>query len=182
MMPMYPYRPFLIFSLFCLLCCSKAQAQEFAVYDSLPQLVSRIQQAGSATLVVNFWATWCKPCVEELPCFEELRKKYAEKNVQVLLVSLDFKSQVEKKFIPFLKAQQLKSEVVLFADQDANTWIPQISEDWDGAIPVTLVFKGQQRAISHGKFEDFEALENFVRPFLGDTSAISLKNLIHCNK
>ena len=96
MMPMYPYRPFLFAFLFCLFAFSKAQAQEFAVYDSLPQLASRIQQAGNSTLVVNFWATWCKPCVEELPCFEELRKKYAEQNVQILLVSLDFKSQLEK--------------------------------------------------------------------------------------
>lgn len=182
MMPMYPYRPFLFAFLFCLFAFSKVQAQEFAVYDSLPQLASRIQQAGNSTLVVNFWATWCKPCVEELPCFEELRKKYAEQNVQILLVSLDFKSQLEKKFIPFLKAQQLKSEVVLFADQNTNTWIPQISEDWDGAIPVTVVFKGKQRAISHGKFDDFAALENFVRPFIGDSSVISLKSLIHCGK
>lgn len=180
-MPMYPYRSSRLFAIFfCLLAFSKAQAQEFAVYDSLPQLISRIQQAGSSTLVLNFWATWCKPCVEELPCFEELRKQYAEKNVQVLLVSLDFKTQLEKKLIPFLRAQQLKSEVVLFADQDANTWIPYIHEEWDGAIPVTLIFKGKVRAISHGKFDEYADLEKFVLPFIGDSANISLKNLVNC--
>lgn len=181
-MPMYPYRfSLLLIPLLCLFAPKAAKAQEFVVYDSLPQLAARIQQAGDATLVLNFWATWCKPCVEELPCFEQLREQYAGKNVQVLLVSLDFKSQLEKKFIPFLKAQQLKSEVVLFADQDANTWIPRISEQWDGAIPVTLVFRGQQRAFAQGKFEDYSDLEAFVLPFISDAKAVSFKNLINCN-
>lgn len=178
---MYPYRSFRLFGfLLCLLACSKAGAQDFAVYDSIPQLITRIQQAGNSTLVLNFWATWCKPCVEELPCFEELRKQYADKNVQVLLVSLDFKSQLEKKLLPFLRAQQLQSEVVLFADQDANTWIPYIHDKWDGAIPVTLVFKGNERAISHGKFEEYSDLEKFILPFLGDSVNISLKNIVNC--
>jgi thiol-disulfide isomerase/thioredoxin len=177
---MYPYRSARIFILLiCLLAFAKTQAQEFAVYDSLPQLISRIQQAGNSTLVLNFWATWCKPCVEELPSFEELHKHYADNDVKVLLVSLDFKSQLEKKFIPFLQAQQLKSDVVLFADQDANTWIPYIHEEWDGAIPVTLVIKGNIKAISHGKFDEYTDLENFVLPFIADSANISLKNLVN---
>ncbi len=182
---MYPYRSALLFvPLFCLLSfVNKVAAQQelLTVYDSLPQLVSRIQQAGEATLVVNFWATWCKPCVEELPCFEELRKQYADKNVQVLLVSLDFKTQMEKKLIPFLKANPLKSEVILFTDQDVNTWIPYIHKEWDGAIPVTVVYKGKVKAISQGKFEDFDDLEKFVEPYIGNNSTISLKNLINCD-
>jgi thiol-disulfide isomerase/thioredoxin len=182
MMPMYPYRfSLLVIPLLCLFGLSQAKAQEFSVYDSLPQLTTRIAQAGEATLVVNFWATWCKPCVEELPCFEQLREQYTGKNVQVLLVSLDFKSQLEKKFIPFLKAQQLKSEVVLFADTDANTWIPYIYEEWDGAIPVTLVVKGHQKAFNLGKFDNYSDLEAFVLPFVGDTKAVSLKSLINCS-
>lgn len=181
-MPMYPYRlSLLLVPLIWLASFSTAKSQEFSVYDSLPQLTSRIHQAGTATLVINFWATWCKPCVEELPCFEQLREQYADKNVQVLLVSLDFKSQLEKKFIPFLKAQQLKSEVVLFADQDANSWIPYIYEDWDGAIPVTLIVKGHQKAFNLGKFENYSDLEAFVVPFVSDIKAISLKDLINCN-
>lgn len=181
-MPMYPYRlSLLLVPLIWLASFSAAKSQEFSVYDSLPQLTSRIHQAGTATLVINFWATWCKPCVEELPCFEQLREQYADKNVQVLLVSLDFKSQLEKKFIPFLKAQQLKSEVVLFADQDANSWIPYIYEDWDGAIPVTLIVKGHQKAFNLGKFENYSDLEAFVVPFVSDIKAISLKDLINCN-
>ena len=179
---MYPYRSyFAAVLLLFLLALSEARAQEFVIYDSLPQLASRIKQAGNSTLVLNFWATWCKPCVEELPCFEELRKQYADKNVQIVLVSLDFKSQLEKKLKPFLQAQQLKSEVILFTDQDANSWIPYFHDDWDGAIPVTLVFKGDVKAISHGKFDDFAALEKFVLPFIAENSNISHKNLVNCS-
>jgi len=87
-------------------------------------------------------------------------------------VSLDFKSQLEKKFIPFLKHQQLKSEVALMADQDLNTWIPMIYEDWDGAIPATLVIKGKKRKFNLGKFENLDELETFVRPFVTDSAAV----------
>jgi thiol-disulfide isomerase/thioredoxin len=167
----FPYRlHLLLVTLVCFLSSLTAFAQSVEVYDSLPQLEARIRQAGDATLVINFWATWCKPCVEELPCFEELREKYEGENVQVLLVSLDFKSLFEKKLLPFLRTQQFQSEVVLFADQDANSWIPQISEDWDGAIPATLVMKGKKRNFNLGQFQGFADLEAFVLPFLADAS------------
>lgn len=141
---------------------------------------ARIQRAGDTTLLINFWATWCKPCVEELPCFDELRDYYGAHNVQVLLVSLDFKSQLEKKFIPFLKNQQLKSEVALMADQDLNAWIPMIYEEWDGAIPATLLLKGKKRRFNLGKFENLEELDTFVRPFLTDSAVLLLGRKMNC--
>lgn len=156
-----------------LLAAVNLYAQEFKVYDSLPQLESRIRQAGDTTLVINFWATWCKPCVEELPSFETLRERYASDKVQVILVSLDFKSQIEKKFIPFLKSQNLNSEVILFADQDTNTWIPAIDEEWDGAIPATLVFQRDKRGFNLGKFEDYTSLESFIIPFMSAIQPVS---------
>jgi thiol-disulfide isomerase/thioredoxin len=145
-------------------------AQEFHLYDTMQQLEARISQASDATLVINFWATWCKPCVEELPCFDDLKEQYCGYDIQILLVSLDFKSQVEKKFIPFLRAQKIKSEVALLADQDVNTWIPRIYEDWDGAIPATIVVRGNRRKFSLGKFSSLEELDAFVSPFLLDTT------------
>lgn len=149
-----------------LLLCLAGSAQTFKVYDSLPQLQDRIRQAGDTTLLINFWATWCKPCIEELPCFEDLRKKYPEGKVQIVLVSLDFKSQLEKKFVPFLKNQQLNCEVVLFTDQDVNTWIPYIEEEWDGAIPATMVMKGDKKDFSLGKFDSLTDLEHFIGPYI----------------
>lgn len=182
MKPFVPYRlRLLIIPLACFLAATglSAQSAKLTVFDSLPQLEARINQAGNATIVVNFWATWCKPCVEELPSFEELRNRYANQNVQVILVSLDFKSHIEKKLIPFLKAQKLQSEVILFADQDANNWIPRVFEAWDGAIPATLVVKGAKRSFNLGQFNAYSDLESFVRPFIADSSAtISTQHML----
>ncbi len=167
--PMFPYRlRLLLIFLSFLLVHTVAQSQEYTVFDSLPQLQKRVQQnSQNTTLVINFWATWCKPCVEELPSFDELNKQYAGQNVRVMLVSLDFKSKLKTNFIPFLVAHKLLSEVILFADQDANTWIPRIHEAWDGAIPATIVLRGSTKMFHTGKFETYEELETFVQPFLG---------------
>lgn len=171
MKPLYSHRFRLVLSLLALTFILRpAIAQEYSLYDSIQQLESRIKRAGDTTLVINFWATWCKPCVEELPSFDELKVKYPDQHIQVLLVSLDFKSQLEKKFLPFLRAQKIKSEVALLADQDANTWIPRIYENWDGAIPATIVFQGSKRVFSLGKFDSFEELNAFVQPFLASVN------------
>ncbi len=178
----HPFRFSLVCLLFAAFFCGapSVRAQDFVVYDNLEQLQSRISRAGDTTLVLNFWATWCKPCVEELPCFDELREYYGAQNVQIVLVSLDFKSQLEKKFIPFLKNQRLKSEVALMADQDLNTWIPLIHEEWDGAIPATLVLKGKKRRFNLGKFENLEDLETFVRPLITDSAALYIGKKMSC--
>ena len=176
---MYSYRLRTLFTLLALLyALAPAIGQlspRYTIYDSLSQLQARMAQAGdNTTLIINFWATWCKPCVEELVWFEKLNEQYGgEKKVQVLLVSLDFKSQLKKRFEPFLLEKQLKSEVILFADQDANNWIPVIHEQWDGAIPATLVVRGKARLFHLGKFARYEDLENFVQPFLGAVKAAS---------
>lgn len=175
-----PFRFSLVILILSVCLCGSARllhAQHFEVYENLQQLQARINRAGDTVLVVNFWATWCKSCVEELPCFEELRKRYHTQQMQVLLVSLDFKGQIEKKFIPFLEKHQIKSEVALMTDQSFDDWIPMIDEEWDGAIPATLVLKGKKRRFIMGKFEDIEDLENFVRPFVTDSTLLIGKKL-----
>jgi len=80
-------------------------------YDELEAYLKN--KDDSKTYVINFWATWCAPCVKELPYFESLNANYTNKNVEVILVSLDFPKQIETKLIPFLKKKALKSEVVV---------------------------------------------------------------------
>lgn len=168
---MLPRRfPLVCIAILWLLTPTRAVSQSFEVYDSYLQLEERLRQSGNTTIVVKFWATWCKPCVEELPFFETLQQRYAGQDVKVLLVSLDFKSQLDKRFKPFLKNQNLQSEVILLADQDMNTWIPKIFADWDGAIPATLVLRGSKYRFKSGGFSDFNELESFVAPLLTKTT------------
>ncbi|MBU6343301.1 MAG: hypothetical protein KGS48_17530, partial [Bacteroidetes bacterium] len=79
---------------------------------------------------------------------------------------------IETKLLPFLKEHRLKSEVILFSDQEVNDWIPRIYEEWDGAIPATIVVKGNKRGFKLGQFSDFPEVENFLRAFAQDASSL----------
>lgn len=117
------------------------------------------------THVINFWATWCAPCVKELPHFEKINKKYADKNVEVMLVSLDFPHLYDSKLKPFILDNHLKSKVVALDDVDMNTWIPQIDKNWSGSIPATLIYKNENSKFFEESFT-YETLENEVNKFL----------------
>lgn len=117
------------------------------------------------TFVVNFWATWCAPCVKELPYFEQLNTNYKSKNVEVILVSLDFPKHIETKLIPFLQKRGLESEVVLLDDVDSNTWIPKVNEDWSGAIPATIIYNADKSVFYERSF-DYKELENELQKFI----------------
>ena len=117
------------------------------------------------TYVVNFWATWCAPCVKELPHFEELYKNYKDKDVEVMLVSLDFPHQYDKKLKPFIEKHDLKSKILVLDDTDMNTWIPKINENWDGAIPVTIIYNKDNRTFYDQTFT-YEELETELKQFL----------------
>lgn len=115
--------------------------------------------------VVNFWATWCKPCVDELPYFEKLNNDFKDKNVEVLLVSLDFPNQLEEQLIPFIKNNKIKSEVVVLDDPDQNKWITAIDETWSGALPATIIYNQNKRAFYEQSFDE-ESLFKEVQKFI----------------
>jgi len=114
--------------------------------DTLPfikatQLITWRNGTSDTVYVLNFWATWCAPCVAELPHFEKLNAQYAQKPVRVVLVSTDFRRDVERRLLPFLERNTLKSEVVFLDEKTPNDWIDAIAPQWSGAIPATLVFR-----------------------------------------
>ncbi len=108
--------------------------------------------------VINFWATWCKPCIAELPYFELINSRYPDNEVEVILVSLDLPKHVEGKLIPFIRKQKIQSRVILLDDPDANSWIPKVSKDWSGSIPATIIYKGNtskfyERSFTYNELE-----------------------------
>jgi thiol-disulfide isomerase/thioredoxin len=93
----------------------------------------------SVPLVVNFWATWCAPCVHELPWFEKTVAQYKDKHVKLLLVSLDFPDDYPKTIEAFMKKNGYTSEVVWLNETDANYFCAKVDKAWEGTIPVTLM-------------------------------------------
>lgn len=123
-----------------------------------------LHRNSDTTYVVNFWATWCKPCVKELPAFEKLNETYANDKVKVLLVSLDFIKHFETKLIPFIKQHELQSSVILLNDPRSNRWIDKVSEAWSGAIPATVIYRGNKRTFYERSFT-YEELETEMLKF-----------------
>ena len=117
-----------------------------------------LNKANDTTYVINFWATWCTPCVKELPYFEKLNQKYIDKKVKVVLVSLDFPHLYETKLKPFIIENHLKSKVIALDDVDMNSWIPQINKNWSGSIPATIIYKNKTRQFYEQSFT-YEELE-----------------------
>ena len=137
---------------------------ELEIYD-FNGLEKFLHQQDDKVHVINFWATWCAPCVKELPHFEELNKNYQDKNVEVLLVSMDFPKQYDKKLKPFIVEHNLQSRILVLDDVDMNTWIPKVNKDWDGAIPVTIIYNKDKRQFYSQTFT-YEGLENELKQFL----------------
>lgn len=100
-------------------------------------------------LVLNFWATWCRPCVEELPDFERFRTDYADKNTEVWLINLDFNSVTETTVKTFVEKRGLRSRIIHLTNTDPNDWIDLVSPDWGGNIPATLLFRDGKRLSFH---------------------------------
>lgn len=131
-------------------------------YDGLEPLINKVDDK---VHVVNFWATWCAPCVKELPYFEGINAKYKEDGVEVLLVSLDFPKDYDSKLTPFIEKHQLQSKLVAFDDTDQNRWVPAINKDWSGALPATIIYKGDKRHFYEKSFTK-EELETELKQFL----------------
>ena len=123
-----------------------------------------LKQKNDTTYVVNFWATWCVPCVEELPHFEKINAKYKENKIKVILVSLDMAKMVETKLLPFINQKQLKSQVLLLRDPDADSWIPKVDSTWSGAIPATLIYNKDMRKFYERSFT-YDELEKEISNF-----------------
>lgn len=119
-----------------------------AVYK-IDDLLKRIHNKSDTVYVVNFWATWCKPCVAELPEFEKLNIEATHTNmgkkVKVLLVSMDFKESLNDKLVPFLQKNNYSAECVLLDEVNGNDFINKINPAWSGAIPATLITRQNKK-------------------------------------
>ena len=114
------------------------------------------------TYVINFWATWCAPCIKELPYFQELHE--SQEDIEVILVSLDFPDKLESQLIPFIEKNKITPQVILLDDPDENTWIPAVDSTWSGALPATIIYNKNKRSFYEQSFTK-EGLMSEVEKF-----------------
>lgn len=118
-------------------------------------------------LVVNFWASWCAPCVKEIPYFHEEIKKYAEQKAELVLVSLDFADAYPAKIASFIKKNNYDASFFWLNETNADHFCPLIDSKWTGSIPSTLFVNNKK---SYRKF--------FERQLTEPQFAIEMKELV----
>ncbi len=124
---------------------SAQKAWEFEKFKS-SQITSQ-----DTVYVINFWATWCLPCINELPEFEKSIHKFQGKPVSFMFLSLDFGENAWEKANNFLDKKNYSFDSYLITDKNANEWIPIVDKSWSGAIPATVVFKNNKKLFQEGK-------------------------------
>lgn len=108
----------------------------------LKELQKMMSTPSDKIQVVNFWATWCAPCVRELPLFEKLNKENLD--VKVMLVSMDYDLDPNPdKVNRFVQRKKINSDVLLLTESNPNEWIDKIEQNWSGAIPATIVINSK---------------------------------------
>lgn len=127
----------ILFSWFIL--ASFRSEHQIEIYN-FQEFESFLNKDTDTTYFVHFWATWCIPCLKELPEIERFSEDYRKHKVSVILVSLDFPGQLENRLIPFIENNKITSRVILLDDPNQNYWINKVNPDWTGAIPATLIY------------------------------------------
>ncbi|MDA9110893.1 TlpA family protein disulfide reductase [Bacteroidia bacterium] len=120
-----------------------------------------LNKSNDTTYVINFWATWCRPCVQELPYFEQLAKDSMDQPLKLVLVSLDFDDKVDA-VKALLAKREIESKAVILADPQADEWIDEVDSTWTGAIPATMVIKNGKRYFYETSYESYEELKNEI--------------------
>jgi len=95
-------------------------------------------------LIVNFWATFCGPCVKEIPDFQLIVSKYKDRGVELLLVSLDLPESYPSKISSFASEKKFTSPIVWLNETNADYFCPKIDKNWSGGIPSSLFINNQK--------------------------------------
>ena len=127
-----------LISLICLALVNNSMAQDIPKWK-ITDVEKYIRDNPNKVLVINMWATFCKPCVEEIPAFIKLTDQYKKNGVELLLVSLDLPSFYPKKIASFAKKQSFKASIVWLDETNADYFCPLIDPKWSGSIPATLI-------------------------------------------
>jgi thiol-disulfide isomerase/thioredoxin len=92
-------------------------------------------------LVVNFWASWCPPCVEEMPALDKIAQEYATKNVLIVGIGIDSPSIVRE----FLEKTPVSYPIVIGGLEGSN--LSKQMGNTQGALPFTVIVNSKGKSI-----------------------------------
>lgn len=128
------------------------------------ELIDLLKPDENQLQVFNFWASWCAPCVKELPIFKQATEKYGNQ-LQVTLISLDFAEDISKAQ-NILQKKGINFKTYLLSDTKYNEWIDKVEPQWQGAIPMTILQKGKKRIFINEEVS-WQKLEKYIIDLLG---------------
>src|SRR3954468_16129413 len=128
---------------------------------TINELNNRIYKGRDTTFIINFWAVSCAPCIKELPYFEKLTDQFKKEKLKVLLINVDFKSELNSSVIPFVKRKKLRNEIFLLDEENQQEYIERIDSNWSGSIPATLIIKNTKRKFFEKDLSYDELVEEY---------------------
>lgn len=143
----------------------QAQQGEYQIIK-LGDLEELFSKQDDTVRVFNFWATWCVPCVRELPNFETFNQEIKGTSQLLYLVSLDDLNRSQSKLSNFLKKKNVMSKVMVLDENNPNFYIDRIEPSWTGSIPATLVIGNQTRGFAEREFHSASDIQNWINSII----------------
>lgn len=126
-------------------CADIAHAQSNIEIVDFNKLQQVFLNKSDTTYYINFFASWCAPCIKELPDFELFAKEQSNQKVKVIYVSLDLVNTYQQSLVPLVNNLKLSQKIYLLNEADPNNWMNKINKEWSGAIPATLIVNQQKK-------------------------------------
>jgi thiol-disulfide isomerase/thioredoxin len=157
---LFAFLPFIFIN-----CVKQTEVKQTIKAVKFEELETVYTKQNDTLYVVNYWATWCVPCIEEIPHFMELNAEYSQnQKFKMILVSLDKLEVLNTSVKALIAKKNIVTDVYLLDDiKRMNDWIPALNEDWSGAIPATAIYKNEvQLAFNEGKLSK-EELQGLIQ-------------------
>ncbi|HEQ60146.1 MAG TPA: redoxin domain-containing protein, partial [Firmicutes bacterium] len=120
---------------------------ESASFEAVPieavrigRLVEKLKASRGHITVLNVWATWCKPCLEEMPELVRFFREYRSKGVRFLSVSADHPDTLDDRVRPYVEQQSIPFAVFVVGGESPDELVQAIDPRWQGSLPATFVF------------------------------------------
>ncbi len=153
------YSKYIFFFLFIIItpCISFAEEKQTQkkpiIHDiNLQKIETLLSEKKQGLTIINLWATWCPPCVAELPHFGNIYKKYPKDKVHIYLINIEGKEIKEKVLEPFLRKNPLPCPVFLLEEGTPEELEKILKTEISGALPITLIYNSRGKLLK--KFEE----------------------------